>query len=52
MQHHIRRHVELAQQFAGWVEEDARFELMAPAPLNLVCFRHKAGDAFNQTLLE
>ncbi|HEY53524.1 MAG TPA: aminotransferase class V-fold PLP-dependent enzyme [Caldilineae bacterium] len=52
LQHHIRRHVELAQQFAAWVEEDERFELMAPAPLNLVCFRHKAGDAFNQALLE
>jgi aromatic-L-amino-acid decarboxylase len=34
------------------VEENDRFELMAPAPLNLVCFRHKAGDAFNQALLE
>jgi len=52
LQYHIRRHVELAQQFAAWVEEDERFELMAPAPLNLVCFRHKAGDAFNQALLE
>jgi len=52
LQHHIRRHVELAQRFVGWVEEDARFELMAPAPLNLVCFRHKAGDDFNQTLMD
>ncbi len=52
LQHHIRRHVALAQQFAGWVAADARFELAAPAPLNLVCFRHRAGDAFNQTLLD
>ena len=52
LRHHIRRHVELAQQFAAWVEEDEQFELMAPAPLNLVCFRHKGGDALNQALLD
>ncbi len=52
LRHHIRRHVELAQQFAGWVQADPAFELAAPAPLNLVCFRHRAGDDFNQRLLE
>jgi len=52
LQHHIRRHVELAQQFAGWVREDARFELAAPVPLNLICFRHKGGDAINQQIME
>jgi aromatic-L-amino-acid decarboxylase len=52
LQFHIRRHVELAQQFAGWVKQDSRFELAAPVPLNLVCFRHKAGDQANQTIME
>jgi aromatic-L-amino-acid decarboxylase len=52
LQHHIRRHVELAQQFAGWVKADSRFELAAPVPLNLVCFRHKGGDEVNQGLME
>jgi len=52
LQYHVRRHIELAQQFVGWVEQDVRFELMAPAPLNLVCFRHKAGDDFNQVLMD
>jgi aromatic-L-amino-acid decarboxylase len=52
LQHHIRRHVELAQQFASWVRDDSRFELAAPVPLNLVCFRHKAGDVANQTIME
>ncbi|MEE9566545.1 MAG: pyridoxal-dependent decarboxylase [Desulfobacteria bacterium] len=51
LRHHIRRHVELAQDFAGWVEEADHFELAAPAPLNLVCFRHTGGDRFNQKLL-
>ena len=52
LQHHIRRHVQLAQMFADWVRDDARFELAAPAPLNLVCFRHKGGDAANQTIMD
>jgi aromatic-L-amino-acid decarboxylase len=49
---HVRRHVELAQRFVAWVEADPDFELAAPAPLNLVCFRHRAGDQRNQALLD
>ena len=52
LQYHIRRHVEMAQQFAEWVRQDDRFELAAPAPLNLVCFRHRAGDESNQRLMD
>jgi aromatic-L-amino-acid/L-tryptophan decarboxylase len=52
LRHHVREHVRLAQQFAEWVEKDDRFELAAPAPLNLVCFRHKAGDVANQRMME
>ena len=52
LQYHIRRHVELAQQFARWVESSADFELTAGVPLNLVCFAHRAGDEFNRKLLE
>jgi aromatic-L-amino-acid decarboxylase len=52
LRHHIRRHVALAQDFARWVEENDRFELAVPPPLNLVCFRHTGGDAINQQLLD
>jgi aromatic-L-amino-acid/L-tryptophan decarboxylase len=52
LQHHIREHVRLAQQFAGSVRDDARFELAAPAQLNLICFRLRAGDAANQRLMD
>jgi aromatic-L-amino-acid decarboxylase len=52
LRHHIRRHVELAQEFAQWVKGSSDFELVAPAPLNLVCFVHRAGEAFNRQLLE
>jgi len=52
LQHHVRRHVQLAQEFANCVNNDNRFELAAPVPLNLVCFRHKDGDEVNQALMD
>jgi len=52
LQHHVRRHIELAQRFRGWIEADERFELAAPTPLNLVCFRHCGGDDVNRQLLD
>jgi aromatic-L-amino-acid/L-tryptophan decarboxylase len=52
LQHHIREHVRLAQQFADWVRSDEHFELAAPVPLNLVCFRHKGGDEANQMIMD
>jgi aromatic-L-amino-acid decarboxylase len=52
LQHHVRRHVALAQEFARWVRESERFQLAVPPPLNLVCFRHERGDDFNRELLE
>ncbi|MGH8868244.1 MAG: pyridoxal-dependent decarboxylase [Actinomycetes bacterium] len=36
---HIRTHVGHAQAFASWVRADPRFEVVAPHPLSLVCFR-------------
>ena len=52
LQYHVRRHIEMAQQFAEWVRQDERFEMAAPAPLNLVCFRHRGGDESNQLLMD
>lgn len=52
LQFHIREHVRLAQRFADWVRGDERFEVAAPAPLNLVCFRLKRGDKANQELMD
>jgi len=56
----IRSHVALATEFAGWVEAHPELELMAPAPVGLVCFRSRARpdeapeatDARNRLLLE
>lgn len=52
LRHHVRRHVELAQELARQIAAHPRFELAAPVPLNLVCFRHLGGDDLNQQLLE
>jgi aromatic-L-amino-acid decarboxylase len=49
---HVRRHVELAQKFLGWVRQDDRFEILAPASLNLICFRLAGNDALNEELLQ
>jgi len=35
----IREHCRLAKLFTSWVEESPDWELMAPVPLSLVCFR-------------
>jgi aromatic-L-amino-acid decarboxylase len=48
----LRESLRLAQLVKSLVEADPDFELSAPVPLSLVCFRHKAGDTFNRQLLE
>jgi aromatic-L-amino-acid decarboxylase len=52
LRHHINEHVALARWFAAQVDGDARFERLAPADLNLVCFAHVDGDDATQTLLQ
>jgi aromatic-L-amino-acid decarboxylase len=49
---HIRRHVDLARLFEGWVREDRRFELCAERHLALVCFRKRGTDEENRALLD
>ncbi len=36
----LRRHIELAQEFASWVRAQPDWEVMAPHPLSVVCFRY------------
>ncbi len=47
----IRNHVAMAQTFAAAISEDDRFEIAAPHPLNLVCFRAAAGDETTRRLV-
>jgi aromatic-L-amino-acid decarboxylase len=56
---HIRDGVALAERFAAAVEADSRFEVVAPHPFALVCFRLRGAvgadaastDKSNETLL-
>ena len=40
----IREHCRVARLFASWVDESPDWELLAPVPLALVCFRAKPRD--------
>ena len=51
LQRYIRGHVHLAQEFASWIEDHADFQIMAPVPLNLVCFRYIGSDEINEMIL-
>ena len=54
----VREHIRLAGLVKEWVEADARFELLAPVELGLICFRLNDGrdetglNALNQELLD
>ena len=52
LQHHVRHHVRIAQEFAQWVRDSDEFHLAAPAPLNLVCFQHREGDEASQCIMD
>jgi aromatic-L-amino-acid/L-tryptophan decarboxylase len=49
---HIRGHVALAADLAGWVRDEPGFALAAPPSLGLVCLRLEAGDAATRAVME
>jgi aromatic-L-amino-acid decarboxylase len=55
----IRYHIDLARRFAGWVEAEVGWEVVAPVPMALVVFRHappgaspEEADAANRAIVE
>ena len=48
----IREHVRLAQLFASWVEAEPGWEVVAPVPFSVVCFRRDGSDEENEALME
>jgi aromatic-L-amino-acid decarboxylase len=48
----IRSHIHWAQELAGRIASNPQFEMCAPTPLSLVCFRKKGSDEENQRLLD
>src|SRR5437667_7198118 len=52
LQARIREAVRLAELFEGWVRESPRWEVVAPRPFSVVCFRREGSDEENADLLE
>jgi aromatic-L-amino-acid/L-tryptophan decarboxylase len=48
----IREHVRLARLFASWVEAEPGWEIAAPVPFSVVCFRRDGSDEENEALME
>jgi aromatic-L-amino-acid decarboxylase len=48
MQERIRNHIALAQELATWIEEQPGWEIAAPHPLSVVCFRYVPGGSSDQ----
>jgi aromatic-L-amino-acid decarboxylase len=52
LQEVIREHLRLAALFEAWVRKEPGWEVCAPRPFSLVCFRRDASDDENERLLE
>jgi aromatic-L-amino-acid decarboxylase len=52
LQERIREAIRLAALFEGWVREEPGWEICAPRPFSLVCFRLAGSDEANEALLE
>lgn len=52
LQGRIREHIAIGQWLKHAVEESPDFELLAPVPLNLVCFRYRPAGLSDETELE
>ena len=48
----LRNHIAWADRLAKQIEADSRFELSAPHPFSVVCFRYKGTDAENKQIME
>jgi aromatic-L-amino-acid decarboxylase len=48
----IRRHIGWAKELATVIAADARFEMIAPVRMSLVCFRYRGSDEENKRLLD
>jgi aromatic-L-amino-acid decarboxylase len=52
LQEHIRSGIALAATFEQWVADEPDWELCAPRPFSVVCFRHAGSDERNRELLQ
>jgi aromatic-L-amino-acid/L-tryptophan decarboxylase len=52
LQARIREAIRLAALFEDWVRAEPGWEISAPRPFSVVCFRREGSDADNQEILE
>jgi aromatic-L-amino-acid/L-tryptophan decarboxylase len=60
IQQRLRNHIALAQELASWIEAEPGWEVVAPHPLSVVCFRYApdpsldgaAADALNTAIMD
>jgi aromatic-L-amino-acid decarboxylase len=52
LQARIREAIRLAEVFEGWVRDEPGWELCAPRPFSVVCFRREGSDSENEAILE
>lgn len=48
----LRSHIQLARQLAAVIDDEDRFERVAPTPFSVICFRYRGSDDDNRRLLE
>ena len=46
----IRKHINLAKEFSGWIIEEKDFEILAPVLFSTVCFRYNPGNKSDDEL--
>ena len=51
IQDYIRNDMNITQKLKEWINKDDRFEIIAPTPLTLICFRLKGSNDENEKLL-
>jgi aromatic-L-amino-acid/L-tryptophan decarboxylase len=52
LQARIREAIRLAELFEGWIRDEPGWELCAPRPFSVVCFRREGSDSDNEAILE
>jgi aromatic-L-amino-acid decarboxylase len=52
LQARIRKAIRLAELFEGWVRDEPGWDVCAPRPFSVVCFRREGADEENEAILE
>ena len=48
----LREHIQWARRLADLIAADPRFEVVAPVPFSVVCFRYRGSDDQNKQIMD